>query len=525
MCRRLDGLPLALELAAALVDVEGVSGLLTTRSSLLSGRDREALAGGIDWSVERASPPARRALVQACAFAGSFTFDMALGVVLPKDADAARAALAELVRTSLIVRDRLDPGRLRLLEPTREVARASVLDDDPEGTLDRHAAVMLERAEQWGPRCRTAEAVVAAAEIRADLADHQRAFGHLLETGAVRDAARLVCAVFEYCLFHLRTEGFTWARQLAERIADDDPLASRILGAAALGAWFSGDDDAVPLAERALDSGERTGGSTVWARAALVDAHGYAGRIGPMFVHLDALVVEEMAPGADPCSRIDGLVFQILGDAGGRDPARAVESAKDAVRWSRQLGNPYCTHWALFGLGQANRYRDPRKALDAFAEAVAANREINSRFNLVLALVEWMSVNRALGHGRDNVSVALDVLDLLTESGNRSQISGALGEIGHLLLEVGCHEVAALALLGRRGLPAMPRGPAADLEDAPRDEAIARAPRRPVAHARDPGRGPARAGPPRHLPAHALRTHDRRARLTPDRGRSVSAAP
>src|SRR4029079_14390860 len=58
-----------------------------------------------------------------------------------------------------------------------------------------------------------------------------------------------------------------------------------------------------------------------------------------------------------------------------------------------------------------------------------------------------------------------DLLDLLAVSGNRGQLSQALREAGHILRDVGDTEAAALALLARQGLPAMPRRSDVGIDD------------------------------------------------------------
>ena len=62
-----------------------------------------------------------------------------------------------------------------------------------------------------------------------------------------------MAAIFQFCLFQPRPEAHAWAETLASKIDDDHPLAPEVLGAAAIGAWFTGDTDrAIRLGLRAV---------------------------------------------------------------------------------------------------------------------------------------------------------------------------------------------------------------------------------------------------------------------------------
>ena len=78
-----------------------------------------------------------------------------------------------------------------------------------------------------------------------------------------------------------------------------------------------------------------------------------------------------------------------------------------------------------------------------------------------------MSLKRRLGETELAVSGVLDLLDMLAVSGNRSQLSQTLREAGLLLADADRPTEAALALLARRGLPSMPTGGLADIEETP----------------------------------------------------------
>ena len=168
---------------------------------------------------------------------------------------------------------------------------------------------MLERAERWGPAIRTADATTAVGVLRSDMPDHRRAMEWFTDHEADAEAARLLVSLFQYAFFDLHVDVFRWAAAVVERTADGAPLRSEVFGAAALAAWFSGDTDrAILLGERAIDPG---GGSTIWARTALVNAYGYTGRFDVVGHHYQALV-DELTNHADPFWQINGIGYQTI---------------------------------------------------------------------------------------------------------------------------------------------------------------------------------------------------------------------
>ena len=139
ICRRLDGIPLAIELAATRIvafGVEGVAARLDDRFRLLSGGSRTALPrhqtmrATLDWSYELLSEPERVVLPRLGVFAGAFTLDAARAVAASVDVAAAEVAdsIANLVGKSLLSAD--VGGEIvhyRLLETTRAYAREKLI--------------------------------------------------------------------------------------------------------------------------------------------------------------------------------------------------------------------------------------------------------------------------------------------------------------------------------------------------------------------------------------------------------------
>ncbi|OLL29235.1 hypothetical protein BTH42_23565 [Burkholderia sp. SRS-W-2-2016] len=152
ICRRLDGLPLAIELAAARAATLGLDTVrrhLDDRLSLLTGGSKDVLPrhqtlrAVFEWSYRLLPEVEQIVFRQTGIFVDGFTLDAALAVVAPLGltyADVA-AALAGLVARSLVIREPLQTSRFRQLESARAYALA-LLDDNGEtgAVLRAHAA-------------------------------------------------------------------------------------------------------------------------------------------------------------------------------------------------------------------------------------------------------------------------------------------------------------------------------------------------------------------------------------------------
>jgi predicted ATPase len=167
ICRRLDGIPLALELAAARVasfGVEGIASRLDDRFSLLTGGNRTALPrhqtlhASLDWSYELLPESERVVLRRVAVFAGSFTLEAASAVARGTAPSVVDCPVANLVSKSLVAADISGAiTRYRLLETTRAYALEELKENGEfERFTRRHAEHyrdLFERAEaEWETR-------------------------------------------------------------------------------------------------------------------------------------------------------------------------------------------------------------------------------------------------------------------------------------------------------------------------------------------------------------------------------------
>lgn len=217
ICRRLDGIPLAIELAAARVDTFGVRQLaarLDDRFQLLTDGRRTAmprhqtLAATLDWSYATLSESERAVLTRFCAFRGAFSLSAAITVVGDEEFTPAEImqAVADLAAKSLLAAQPSEDGvRYRLLETTRHYGWQKLVQrPDRNDVLRRHARACLDqlagaredllrlRREQWTRRYGALVADVQDALEWAFSADGDPSIGFSLTAGAAPLGEQLV---------------------------------------------------------------------------------------------------------------------------------------------------------------------------------------------------------------------------------------------------------------------------------------------------------------------------------------------
>ncbi len=214
ICRRLDGIPLAIELAAAravALGVRGVAAGLDDRFRLLTGGRRTALPrhqtlrATLDWSYGLLFEAERAALRRLGIFPGGFELKAAQAIMAPADGEALDVvdSLANLVAKSLVIRDGTNvPVRYRLLDTTRAYALEKLTESgELEITARRHA-------EYYRDLLCKAESEAATRAAGAGREEYAHRIGNLLaalnwafsDTGDVRLGVTLASAATDFWL-------------------------------------------------------------------------------------------------------------------------------------------------------------------------------------------------------------------------------------------------------------------------------------------------------------------------------------
>jgi predicted ATPase/DNA-binding SARP family transcriptional activator len=208
ICSDLEGLPLAVELAAArtkALSLEEIEERLADRFRFLVSWRRLATARHrtlretMDWSWELLPPQERSLLADLSVFAGGFTLGAVAAVCVQADEERALALVERLVDASLVVAElREDRTRYRLLETVRQYAADRLGEaGGASATRDRHAAYYLELAERSSSET-TERGTFERTNLDPDDANLRAALVHFEATGSTEQELRLSAALWRY---------------------------------------------------------------------------------------------------------------------------------------------------------------------------------------------------------------------------------------------------------------------------------------------------------------------------------------
>ncbi|WP_239655179.1 ATP-binding protein [Mycobacterium riyadhense] len=260
ICRRVDCLPLGVELAAARMRVMSTSdvvrrldGLGMLRGGLRGGLPwHQSLTATIDWSYRLLTESEQALFARLSVFAGSFDLDAAHGVCGadggPGDeaADALEDTLKSLVglvdKSMVIVRSVTDRTRYGVLETLRAYGRDRLKEQGIDKQLaKRHAVYFTELAERAGAGLHTAEERDWVQRLLPDYDNLRTAFENAMADNDADLALRLVAASTELVGVRVGYELGDWAERAVAVADPDHPLFAAVVGAAARVAWVRGD--------------------------------------------------------------------------------------------------------------------------------------------------------------------------------------------------------------------------------------------------------------------------------------------
>jgi predicted ATPase len=253
ICRRLDGIPLAIELAAARVKVltaEQIAARLDDVFQLLTAGRRTALLrhqtlrAALDWSYELLSDRERVLFRRLAVFAGGWTIEAAEAVCVGEglEADDVLEVLSHLVDKSLIAVTQDRTTRYRLLETARQYGMERLREVGEFETMRRrHAEYYLALAEEAEPHFRGAEQQVWLDRLEAEHDNLRAMLGYALESGQGEIGLRLAGAVSPFwSLRGYLSEGQDWLNKALQAGGASTVIRLKALHGAGDLAWGQG---------------------------------------------------------------------------------------------------------------------------------------------------------------------------------------------------------------------------------------------------------------------------------------------
>jgi predicted ATPase/DNA-binding winged helix-turn-helix (wHTH) protein len=352
ICRRLDGIALAIELAAArvtMLPVTEIAARLDDRFRLLTGGTRalprhQTLQAAMQWSYEQLAQPERHLLRQMSVFADGWTLPAAAEVAQIADEYEALALLTVLHDKSLLVVERSDAGavpRYRMLETVRQYALERLNEcGEGEAARGRHAVHYVGWAERAEPHVRGPDQDAWIGQFRQE---HENLIAALTwcSEGQVDPQAglRLMAATTFYWVWNGVELGHRLACAVLEhdRTAADTQARVGTLRAISKLSLFRGHySEALSFAQQALDVARRVSEarSTLMALDELGSALNTVGRVDEALpLHEEALALARSLDDPSLLPYILNSVAESLRSAGRLDEAeRCYGEALDAAR-------------------------------------------------------------------------------------------------------------------------------------------------------------------------------------------------
>ncbi|HUG86766.1 MAG TPA: BTAD domain-containing putative transcriptional regulator [Euzebya sp.] len=454
ICQRLDGMPLALELAAARLrafDAEELATALDDRFSVLRAGARTAparhhtLRAAVDWSYDLLTEAEQVLFRRLSVFRGGFTLERATEVCGrdPLSSDDVRALLPELVDRSLVVADRRPRGgtRYRLLETLRDYGQQQLGVGEVEPLRRGHAEAFLVLAEQAQIGLHGPQQKSWLRRLDDELDNMRAALAWLLDSGHIDAALRMAIGSTEYWESHGHVdEGRAWlTRALDVGIASAPQLRSAaMIAAAVLAASQADHEEAASHAQESLRLSEAAGdelgaarsihvlGQAAQHRGAYHEAHAQLSDALARFRRLDgtqretALALHNL-----------GMVARLQGDY---ERARALH--EESLALYREVGGQLRVGYSLWMLGVVAQYQGDHAAAQAhYEEGLMILDEFGDRSGVAHVHYTLGDLARLKGDHRRAVELYEESLARLRELGDTRCVASVLRNLGVVALD------------------------------------------------------------------------------------------
>jgi predicted ATPase/DNA-binding SARP family transcriptional activator len=450
ICQRLDGLPLAIELAAARMRMMSATEVAQRLddSRLLVGGPRNAqprhqsLTAAIDWSYRLLDHSEQSLFTRMSVFAGGADLAGVRGVCAgPETTDGeVLDLLTGLVDKSMVAATPDRAGtRYRMLETLRAFGRERLREStDGIELARRHAVYFTELAE------RAARGVQGPAEqawVERTLPDRDNlrvAFDQLMTDGNGEAALRLVTSLAEVLQLRVGYESTAWANGALDIAPADHPLFAAAVGVAARGAWNRGDfAHARRLAARAAGRVPSRGTARIAYPADVVaDVALYEGDIDSALPYWESEVVVARRH-QDPIRLVWTLYYVAVCHAVRREPRSGVAAARESVQVADATGNPTARSMARYALGLVGKKADPDGALVLFDEAAGLAAQVQNFWWHGIAIMEAASTRGVHGDPAVAARALIEVLDHWDRTGDWTQQWLSLRYVVRFLVRVG----------------------------------------------------------------------------------------
>jgi predicted ATPase/class 3 adenylate cyclase len=444
LTRRLDGIPLAIEMAAGLIgalDVREIVSRLDDRFRLLTGGSgrtlgrQQTLLATVEWSHDLLRPAEQTLLRRLATMSGSFSLDAVEAICTGDGLDRTDMVqlLRRLVATSWLIKERGDAHtRYRMLETSRQYALERLIaSSEAERFRDRHHAWFLELAET------AAEFLLGGPEqgnwfdrLELELDNLRTALAWSLGEGDATVALRISTALTRF--WEVRghwTEALRWFEQALERAPDaPDRVRAPALVSASFMAFYRGSlDTARAFAEEGLAAAREAGDDVSEARGmrflAVTEQRSGNEDAALDFANRAVALSRKTGVGADVA-----FALQVLGRLTS-DPGEAGIIFGEGLAVARAAQDGVSQIYLLYALGQlAIRRQEEAQAREHFNEALRIAHRLRERWMAMNVLVALSRVGEEIDAG----SAVEEMIGLLRQIGNRLMLIRWLRQLAYL---------------------------------------------------------------------------------------------
>ena len=410
VCRKLGGIPLAIELATARVAVlavEQVADRLDDSLGLLTGGSRTAdprhqtLRAALDWSYDLLSETERKLFGRLSVFAGGWTFEAAeaVGAGEGTEEEDVLDLLGRLVSKSLITVQAGRPGVVRYgtLEPIRQYAWEKLEQSgEAEEVRRRHAAFFLTLAEEAEPELLGPRPVPWLEWLTEERGNLRAALSWALDaTDAEQEeraelGLRMAIALVRFWSVHGVREGRGWLEKGLSRSGAPAPVRAKALNESGFIALFQGDlDRAIAMLEESLalsrELGDKSGAAVSLSSLGFAMAHlGDSQRVAAMREEAEALRRESL----DQRTLAHLLHFLTMAALDAGDLEQALALSAESLALYRQVGDIQGIVISLTALGMTTLEAGEReRAKGFFVENLEILRTMGHKMGIAYCLL------------------------------------------------------------------------------------------------------------------------------------------
>jgi predicted ATPase/DNA-binding SARP family transcriptional activator len=468
ICRRLDGLPLALELVAARfrsLPPDTILQRLMVPAVVLGASMRSAeprhrtLRDTIAWSFEHLTSAEQIVYARLSCFAGSFDLAAVESVcassaphtdspdtgAVPDTADVVEV-LTALVDKSMVQVVGAGAARYQLLETLREFGKERLIEQGAVEVIEqRHLEWFADLAARSSRGMTGPDEAEWSQRVDSDFDNFRTAFGHAVRTSNVDVALRITAALREFAFRRIRYELTAWAAtSVAMPGASEHPRYPTVLAIVSYGHFVRGElSESIGVAGRAIAAADELGVDTGGlAERTLVNAWFYLGGVDEAMHWADQMVAS--ARTGSTARLAHALYMRSVAETSTGRSVQGAIMAGEAKATARACGSPTAQAQAAYALGLALEGSDPAESLRLLRDSARLARAAGNRWVEAFAHTEVWWLEAQNGDVRTALSGSGIVIDTWHRGGDWANLRLSLRRVFGLLMQIGDHRTAAV---------------------------------------------------------------------------------